>query len=160
MAVRWDCLYPLSCRDVRDLLAERGIPVEASTVQGWVRKFGPEIRKWAQARHCSWRGLQWHVDETYVRVVGGRWRYLWRAVAQFGQFIDFRLTARREAKAARVFLRQPRETLRCYQPLTIITDKAHGYAKVIREINDGLRPEARIRYVDQKYLNSDGYGRT
>ena len=134
LAVRWYCRYPLSCRDVQDMLAERGITVDASTVHRWVRKFGPEIRKRAQARHRSWRGLQWHVDETYVRV-GGRWRYLWRAVDQFGQLIDFRLTARRDAKAARAFLRQARETVRCYQPLTIITDKAHSYAKVIDEIN-------------------------
>jgi len=71
LAVRWYCRYSLSCRDVRDLLAERGITVDASTVHRWVRKFGTEIRKRAQARHRSWRGLQWHVDETSVRV-GGR----------------------------------------------------------------------------------------
>ena len=153
LAVRWYCRYPLSCRDVRDLLAERGITVDASTVHRWVRKFGPEIRKRAQARHRSWRGLQWHVDETYVRV-GARWRYLWRAVDQFGQLIDFRLTARRDAKAARAFLRQARETVRCYQPLAIITDKAHSYAKVIGEINGQRGPENAIRHIDRKYLNN------
>lgn len=76
---------------------------------------------------CSWRGLQWHVDETYVRV-NGRWCYLWRAVDQRGQLIDFRLTARRNANAARAFMRQASDTVRCYHPLTIITDKAHSYA--------------------------------
>ncbi len=79
LAVRWCCCYPLSCRDVRDMLAERGISVDASTVHRWVQNFGPEIRNRAQARHRPWRGLQWHADETYVRV-GGRWGYLWRAV--------------------------------------------------------------------------------
>lgn len=153
LAVRWYCRYPLSCRDVRDMLAERGVAVDASTVHRWVRKFGPEIRKRAQARHRSWRGLQWHVDETYLRV-GGRWRYLWRAVDQLGQLIDFRLTARRDAKAARAFLRQARDTVRCYQPLTIVTDKAHSYAKVIGEINGRLGPESAIRHVDRKYLNN------
>lgn len=63
-AVRWYCRYPLSCRDIRDMLAERGIPVEVSTVCRWLRKFGPETRKRAQARHRSWSGLQWHVNET------------------------------------------------------------------------------------------------
>ena len=153
LAVGWYCRYPLSCRDVRDMFAERGVTVDASTVHRWVRKFGPEIRKRAQARHRSWRGVQWHVDESYLRV-GGRWRYLWRAVDQFGQLIDFRLTARRDAKAARAFLRQARDTARCYQPLTIVTDKAHSYAKVIGEINGRLGPESAIRHVDRKYLNN------
>lgn len=98
LAVRWYCRYPLSCRDVRDLLAERGVTVDATTIHRWIRKFGPEIRKRAYGAHRSWRGLQWwHVDETYIRV-GDRWCYLWRAVDQFGQLIDFRLTTKRNAK--------------------------------------------------------------
>jgi len=67
-----------------------------------VRKFGPEICKRAYRAHRSWRGLQWHVDETDIRV-GGRWCYLWHAVDQFGHLNDFRLTARRDAKAAWAF---------------------------------------------------------
>lgn len=153
LAVRWYCRYPLSCRDVRDMLAERGVTVDASTIHRWVLKFGPEIRKRAYGAHRSWRGLQWHVDETYIRV-GGRWSYLWRAVDQFGQLIDFRLTARRNAKAARAFLRQARETVRLYHPLTIVTDKAHSYAKVIGEINARLGPEDVIRHIDRKHLNN------
>ena len=70
----------------------------------WVQKFGPEIAKRAY-NHRSWRGLNWQTDETYVRV-GGKWRYLWRAVDQKGKFIDFILTARRDAKASKAFLRQ------------------------------------------------------
>ena len=85
------------------MLGERGITVDRATVFRWVQKFGPEIAKRAST-HRSWRGLNWHVDETYVRV-GGRGRYLWRAVDQAGQFIDFRPTARRDAKAAKAFLR-------------------------------------------------------
>lgn len=87
LAVRWYCRYPLSCRDVRDMLAERGVMVDASTIYRWVKKFGPEIRNRAYGAHRSWRGLQWYVDETYIRV-GGRWCYLWRAVDQLGQLID------------------------------------------------------------------------
>ncbi|MFN6055880.1 MAG: hypothetical protein ACK47C_07585, partial [Paracoccaceae bacterium] len=62
--------YPLSYRDVRDMLAERGITVDAASIHRWVRKFGPEIRKRARSRHRAWRGLIWHVDETYIRVNG------------------------------------------------------------------------------------------
>ncbi|WP_051371857.1 IS6 family transposase [Leisingera aquimarina] len=129
------------------MLAERGVTVDASTIHRWVRKFRPEIQKRAQARHRSSRGPQWHADETYIRV-GGRWRYLWRAVDQFDQLIDFRPTARRDAKAAGAFLHQARDTVRQYQPLTIITDRAHSYAKVIGGINDRLGPVDMIRHID------------
>ncbi len=119
LAVRWHCRYPLSYRDVRDLLAERGITVASAAIYRWVQTVGPEIRKRAYGRHRSWRGLQWHVDETYVRV-NGRWGYLWRAVDPGGQRIYFRLTAKRTARAARAFRRPDTDTVRCYQPLSII----------------------------------------
>jgi IS6 family transposase len=153
LAVRWYCRYPLSYRDVRDLLAERGIAVNAATVFRWVQKFGPEIRKRAYGGHRSWRGLTWYVDETYLRV-NGRWCYLWRAVDRGGQLIDFRLTARRTAGAARAFLRQARETVRLYQPLTIVTDKAHSYGKVIGEWNARLGPDDAIRHITRKHESS------
>ncbi len=73
LAVRWYCRYPLSYRDVRDLLAERGISVDAATINHWVVKFGPEIAKRSFSRRGP-RGLDCYVDETYVRV-GGKWRY-------------------------------------------------------------------------------------
>ena len=64
LAVRWYCRFPLSYRDVRDLLAERGITVDAATIFRWVQKLGPEIRKRAYGQHRSWRGLQWHVCQS------------------------------------------------------------------------------------------------
>ncbi len=116
LALRWYYLYPLSYRDVRDMLAERGITVDATSVHRWVRKFGPVIRKSALRRHRSWHSLTWHVDKTYIRV-NGRWCYL-------------------------------------SQPLTIITNKAPTYAKVIAKINDRLGPEDAIRHVTRKHLNN------
>lgn len=152
LAVRWYCRYPLSYRDVRDLLAERGIEVDAATIFRWVQKFGPEIARRA-FRHRSWRGLSWHVDETYLRAKG-RWCYLWRAVDQRGQMIDFRLTARRNINAARAFLRQAREASRLYQPLSITTDKAHSYARVIGELNRGRGPDEVIEHVTRRRQNN------
>ena len=152
-AVRWYCRFPLSYQDVADLLAERGITVDRATVFRWVQKFGPEIAQRAH-NHRSWRGLNWHVDETYVRV-GGKWRYLWRAVDQKGQFIDFRLTARRDAKAAKAFLKQAIDGVRLYRPVSICTDKAPGYRKVIQELNHLYDPHIdSILHIDRKWRNN------
>ncbi|WP_375342744.1 DDE-type integrase/transposase/recombinase [Salipiger aestuarii] len=85
------------------LLVERAVILDAATVYRWVQKFGPEIRKRANGRHRGWRGLQWHVDR--------RWCHLWRAIDQWGQRVDFRLTERRTANAARAFMRQGSETV-------------------------------------------------
>lgn len=93
----------ISYQDVVDLLAERGIEVDRSTVFRWVQKFGPELTKRTE-KHLRRASVDWHVDETYIRV-GGKWRYLWRAVDANGQMVDFRLTARRGAKAAKAFLK-------------------------------------------------------
>ncbi len=73
-AVRWYLRYPLSYLDVVDLLAERGILVDRSTVYRWVQKFGPELAKRTE-KHLRRASVDWHVDETYIRV-GGKWRYL------------------------------------------------------------------------------------
>jgi len=77
-AVRMYLRYPLSYQDVTDLLAERGLNVDRSTVYRWVQKFGPELSKRTE-RHLSRASLNWLVDETYIRV-GGKWRYLCRAI--------------------------------------------------------------------------------
>ena len=153
LAVRWYCRFPLSYQDVADLLAERGIRVDRATIFRWVQKFGPELARRAYG-HRSWRGLNWHVDETYVRV-GGRGRYLWRAVDQKGQFVDFRLTARRDAKAAKAFLKQAMEGVRLYRPVSICTDKAPGYRKVIRDLNHRYYPHFdSILHIDRKWRNN------
>lgn len=95
-AVRMYLRYPLSYQDVADLLAERGLDADRSTVFRWVQKFGPELSKRTE-RHLRRTSLNWHVDETYVGV-GGKWRYLWRAIDARGQLVDFRLTARRRCQ--------------------------------------------------------------
>ena len=137
-AVRWYLRFPLSYQDVVDLLAERGITVDRSTVYRWVIKFGLEITKRTE-KHLRRASVDWHVDETYIRV-GGKWRYLWRAVDANGQMVDFRLTARRDAKAAKAFLNRAIERVRLHRPVTIVTDKAHSYRRVIREINHSYDP--------------------
>jgi transposase-like protein len=100
LAVRWYLRFGLSYRDVEELLAERGIEVDHVSIYRWVQRFAPEFAEAARARqHIV--GDRWHVDETYLKV-GGRWRYLFRAIDQFGQVIDVFLSPRRDTGAARL----------------------------------------------------------
>jgi len=101
LAVRWYLRYGLSYRDLEELLAERGVEVDHVTLYRWVQRFTPQLVDAARpSRHSG--GDRWFVDETYVKV-SGEWRYLYRAVDQFGQVIDVMLSNSRDAKAARRF---------------------------------------------------------
>lgn len=105
-------------------------------------------------KHLRRASVDWHADETYIRV-GGKWRYLWRAVDANVQMIDFRLTARRDAKAAKALLNKAIERVRRHRPVTICTDKAQAYARVIREINQRYDPPFdSIRHIDRKWRNN------
>jgi IS6 family transposase len=102
LCVRWYCRYGISYRDLEDMMAERGVAVDHVTLCRWVQHYAPELEK--RVRWCQGYGSSsWRVDETYVRVggrVGGKWKYLFRAVDKHGQLIDFMLSDRRNTKAA------------------------------------------------------------
>src|ERR1700680_2889926 len=120
LAVRWYLRYGLSYRDVEELLAERGIEVDHVTVYRWVQRFTPLLADAARpCRHSV--GDRWFVDETYVKV-SGRWRYVYRAVDQYGQIIDVYLSAKRDIRAARRFFATAMDTHG--EPTEIVTDRA------------------------------------
>jgi len=99
LAVRWYLRYAMSYRNVEELLAERAVEVDHVTVDRWVQRFTPVFADAARPlRHAT--GDRWFVDETYVKVAG-RWRYLYRAVDQFGQVIDVMMSERRDTPPAR-----------------------------------------------------------
>ncbi len=152
LAVRWYCRYPLSYRDVRDLLMERGIHVEPSTINRWVVKFGPVIAAETRKLHYP-RSMYWHVDETYIRV-SGKWRYLWRIVDEKGRYVDFRLSAKRDSKAAKAFLNQARRNCGHYPPATIVTDKAPTYPALIQAMGDHAYFNEPVIHIDKKWLNN------
>jgi IS6 family transposase len=100
LAVRWYLRFGLSYRDVEELLAERGIEVDHVSVFRWVQRFTPLLADAARpCRHSV--GDRWYVDETYVKVAR-RWRYVYRAIDQYGQIIDVYVSARRDTRAATV----------------------------------------------------------
>ncbi len=131
LAVRWYLRFGLSYRDVEELLAERGIEVDHVTIYRWVQRFAPEFAEAARARqHLV--GDRWHVDETYLKV-GGTWRYLFRAIDQFGQVIDVFLSLRRNTEAARRFFAQAISRTRV-SPTEVTTDRYGVYPRVLDEL--------------------------
>ena len=102
-AVRWYLRYSLSLRDVEELLEERGLEVDHTTVWRWVQRYGPELEQRLR-RHLKPTNKSWRVDETYLRVKG-RWCYLYRAIDSAGATIDFLLSALRDADAAKRLFR-------------------------------------------------------
>jgi transposase, IS6 family len=98
-AVRWYCRYGVSYRDLEQMMDERGVSVDHSTIYRWVQRYAPEIEKrlrWHWRRPGS---LSWRVDETYLKIKG-EWAYLYRAVDKLGNTIDFYLSPTRNTKAA------------------------------------------------------------
>jgi len=131
LAVRWFLRFGLSYRDVEELLTERGIEVDHVTVYRWVLRFTPLLAEAARpCRHAV--GERWFVDETYVRVAG-QWRYVYRAIDQFGQVIDVFMSARRDAKAARRFFQRAIGTTKVL-PVEVVTDRAATYPIVLEEL--------------------------
>jgi transposase-like protein len=123
--------FGLSYRDVEELLTERGIEVDHVTVYRWVQRFTPLLAEAARpCRHTV--GDRWQVDETYVKVAG-QWRYVYRAVDQFGQVIDVFVSPRRDVSAAHRFLERAIGTTKI-RPIEVVTDQAPTYLVVLDEL--------------------------
>ena len=124
LAVRWYLRYRLSYADVAELLAERGIGVDASTVYDWVREFAPLYEEAARPfRHAV--GRAWNVDETYARVAGV-WVYVYRAIGGQGQVVDVYVSEGRAAEDAATFFRRAIATTGTV-PDEVTTDRAAAY---------------------------------
>jgi transposase-like protein len=131
LAVRWYLRFALSYRDIEELLTERGVQVDHVTVYRWVLRFTPLLAEAARpCRHVV--GDQWQVDETYVKVAG-QWRYVYRAIDQFGQVIDVFVSPRRDAAAARRFFERAIGTMGI-APVEVVTDHAPVYPAVLEEL--------------------------
>jgi putative transposase len=137
LAVMLYVRFPLSLRNVEDLLHERGIDVSHEAVRFWWHRLGPmfasEIRKRriAGMKSSKWR---WHLDEMFVKINGER-KYLWRAVDHEGEILESFVTKKRDKKAALKFLRK---TMRKYgRPEVIVTDLLLSYGAALKEIGAG-----------------------
>jgi len=135
LAVMMYVRFPLSLRNVEDLLHERGVDVSHETIRFWWNRFGPmfasEIISKRRNQACSHSNWQWHFDEVFVKINGERF-YLWRAVDHEGEVLECFVTKRRNKAAAKKFLIK---TMRKHgSPKIIITDKLPSYGAALREI--------------------------
>jgi transposase-like protein len=152
LCVRWYCKYGISYRDLAEMMQERGVAVDPSTIFRWVQRYAPEIEKRIRPYRGP-RSRSWRVDETYVRV-GGKWKYLFRAVDKHGRLIAFMLSDRRNANAAYRFLRKAIKAMSHYPPSSITTDKLASYPRAILRLqNEGLLPND-VVHRTSKYLNN------
>nr|WP_233350509.1 IS6 family transposase [Henriciella barbarensis] len=154
LAVMMYVRFPLSLRNVEDLLHERGIEVSHETVRYWWNRFGPlfagEIRKRRaqQLRQIvQWR---WHLDEVYMKI-NGVTHYLWRAVDHEGEVLESYVRKTRDKSAALRFLRQPMK--RYGAPRTIVTDQLRSYGAAMKEIGNIDRQEVG-RHLNNRAENS------
>jgi len=150
--VRWYCRYALSYRDLEELMQERGVAVDYSTINRWVLKYAPEldkrIRPYLKPTNDSWR-----VDETYIKIKG-MWNYLYRAVDSEGNTLDFMLSAKRDSKAAARFFRKVLKGQHTQTPRVITVDKNAAYPAAIDALKADETIEKETELRQSKYLNN------
>lgn len=150
--VRWYCRYALSYRDLEEMMAERGLSVDHRTINRWVLQYGPDLEQRCRP-HLRMTNDSWKVDETYVKVKGA-WKYLYRAVDSSGQTLDFMLSAKRDAKAAKRFLKKALKARHTKTARVINVDKNAAYPAATDDLKTekALPEETELRPV--KYLNN------
>ncbi len=146
--------FPLSLRNVEDLLHERGIDVSHETERYWWNRFGPvfasEIRRKRVQQLRAYSRWQWHLDEVFVKI-NGEQHYLWRAIDQEGEVLESYVTKRRDKRAALKFLKKAMK--RYGQPELVVTDRLRSYGAAMREIGNAEK-QATARYLNNRIENS------
>ncbi|MDX2939004.1 IS6 family transposase [Streptomyces ipomoeae] len=137
--------FPLSFREVEELMLERGIVVSYETVRRWCAKFGQQYTSALRRRQPRPDG-KWHLDEVFTKIHGER-KYLWRAVDQDGNVLDILVQNRRDKAAARRFFRRLMKKTRTV-PRVIITDRLHSYGAAHHEVMPS------VEHRQSKYLNN------
>ncbi|WP_435655453.1 IS6 family transposase [Brucella pituitosa] len=145
--------YPVSYRDLQEILNERGVAVDHATLNRWVTRYAPQIEEQAQLRKRR-MASSWRVDETYLKV-RGKWTYLYRAVDRDGQTLDFMLSERRDLAATRRFFKKAIATNGV--PEKVVIDKSGTNLAGLQAVNTilkftGTGDIIEIRQI--KYLNN------
>ncbi len=142
--------FPLSYREVEEMLAERGVIVSYETIRQWGRKFGQAYANGLRRRQPR-PGDKWHMDEVFLKI-NGETRYLWSAVDQDGTLLDILVQRRRDTAAAKKFFRKLLKGLR-YVPRVLITDKLASYGAAKRQVLPSVE-HRQHRYLNNRAENS------
>ena len=148
VCVRWYVAYPLSLRQLEEMMAERGVVVDHSTIHRWAIKMLPVLAAVCRRRKSA-VGVSWRMDETYIKIAG-QWKYLYRAVDKGGDTVDFLLRAKRDHAAARAFFERAIDLHGVPEKITIDKSGANRAAIVSIQADSGLPIEMR----QSKYLNN------
>ena len=152
LAVRWYLRYPLAYQHVAEMLAERGLAVDASWIWRWVQAYAPELNKRCRP-HLRPTNKSYRIDETYIRIKGED-RYLYRALDSNGQTIDFLLMARRDTAAAKRFLVRAVGASGSAMPRVMNVDRNPAYLAAVEALKaEGSLP-CRVQLRQCKYLNN------
>src|SRR5215471_15644576 len=130
--VRWYFRYSLSLRDLEELMAERGLSVDHTTIWRWTQTQGPELHR-RLGGEVKRKPSTWHMDEAFVRIAG-RWMYIFRAVDSGGQTVDFYLSERRDREAAKIFLIKALANPDNRPPHVLARDGLRSYPAAIRDL--------------------------
>jgi putative transposase len=142
--------FPLSFREVQEMMLQRGIVVSHETIRQWCVKFGQTYAKELRRRRPR-SGDKWHLDEVFIKI-NGKTHYLWRAVDQDGNVLDILVQSRRNAKAATRFFRKLLKGLE-YAPRVLVTDKLASYGVARRRLMPGVQ-HRRSKYLNNRAENS------
>jgi transposase-like protein len=149
VCIRWYVAYPLSYRHIEEMMEERGVFVDHSSINRWAIRFLPLLEKAFRRKHKRPVGVSWRMDETYIKIKGV-WRYLYRAVDKDGKTVDFLLTAKRDKPAAKRFFEK---AIRQHgDPEKVTMDKSGANKAAIDEINNDRESPIEVRQI--KYLNN------
>lgn len=132
LCVRWYLRYSLSYRDLEEMMVERGLSVDHTTIYRWVQHYAPILEKKCRAR-LKRTNNSWRVDETYIKVKG-QWMYLYRAVDSAGNTVEFLLSPTRDAQAAKRFFRKALRARHTMAPRVINVDRNPAYPKAVNKL--------------------------
>lgn len=152
LCVRWYVRSALSYRDLEEIMRERGLHVDHTTIYRWVQKYAPELEKRCRS-HLTMTTDSWRVDETYVKVKGV-WMYLYRAVDSQGKTVEFQLSSTRDAQAARRFCTKALDACHTVTPRVITVDKNAAYPKAFSELKAVGAVLSSCELRQSKYLNN------
>ena len=152
LCVRWYLKYALSYRNLEEIMMERGLSVDHTTIYRWVMIYAPEIEKRSR-NYLKPTNDSWRVDETYIKVKG-KWKYLYRAVDSNGNTLDFMLSSKRDHQAAKRFLKKLLKARHNKQPRVVNVDKNAAYPIAVEELKQEQLLSTDCELRQKKYLNN------